>query len=327
MLRAQAGYDEVRAKSTCIALIRADRDCRATNFTRRRTGVGWAYAALETSLIVAGRKRVPKNTLAAFGYAATCGYDGVELDVQLTRDSEVVVFHDYRLKPELCRDEKGQWLTPPTPRLKDITLAELKRVDVGRADPTSAYAREHPHVVWRDRERIPTLAEVVATAKKVPAPFYLFVELKTSYFDRDLSALPEELAERTLAVLKAQDYLERTVFIGFDWPGLLRVKQIAPSAQCWFSTLPQSWFRDGAPPQGHPPPEPARQMFARLGAGGELALGRRLRCDQAWWLDRRGDPCGRRRWLVSNLDRRHGRSGARGARLRSQGRHLDSERC
>ena len=50
-----------------------------------------------------GAQSRPENSLAAFGYAATCGYDGVELDVQLTRDGEVVVFHDYRLKPDICR--------------------------------------------------------------------------------------------------------------------------------------------------------------------------------------------------------------------------------
>jgi glycerophosphoryl diester phosphodiesterase len=216
-----------------------------------------------------GAQSRPENTLTAFGYAATCGYDGVELDVQLTRDGEVVVYHDYRLKPELCRDEKGRWLVPPGPRLKDFSLAELRRFDVGRADPASAYARAHPYVVWRDCERIPTLDEVVAAAKKVCAPFRLFVELKTSCWDREVSALPEDLAERTVAVLKAHDYLERTVLIGFDWPGLLHAKKIAPDAQCWFSTLPQSWFRDGVPPlEDDPPAEPTLQVLRGLAREG-----------------------------------------------------------
>ena len=227
-----------------------------------------------------GAQSRPENTLAAFGYAATCGYDGVELDVQLSRDGEVVVFHDYRLKPELCRNAEGRWLESPTPRIKDLTLSELKRFDIGRAEPASAYAREHPYVVWRDRERIPTLDEVAANAKKVRAPFWLFVELKTSFADRDASALPEDLAERTVAVLKAHEYLGRTVFIGFDWPGLLHAKKIAPGARCWFSTFPQSWFRDGVPPpEDDPPPEPVLQMlrtWAREGnspwAGGYDAI-------------------------------------------------------
>ncbi|MDE2135630.1 MAG: glycerophosphodiester phosphodiesterase [Alphaproteobacteria bacterium] len=208
-----------------------------------------------------GAQLRPENTLAAFACAVAKGCDGAELDVQLSRDGEVVVFHDYRLKPDICRDE-GRWLSPPTPRLKDLSLAELRRYDVGRADPQSAYARAHPGVAWQDGECIPTLDEVVAVAKTAPAPFRLFVELKTCFSDRDASALPEDLAERAVAVLTAHGYLDRTIFVGFDWPGLLHAKKIAPSAQCWFTTLPQSWFRDGVPPpEDDPPSEAALQML------------------------------------------------------------------
>jgi glycerophosphoryl diester phosphodiesterase len=42
-------------------------------------------------------QRVPENSLAAFRAAVEAGY-GVELDVQLTRDKRVVVFHDDDLK-------------------------------------------------------------------------------------------------------------------------------------------------------------------------------------------------------------------------------------
>ena len=38
-------------------------------------------------------KSVPENSIAAFRLAARAGY-GVELDVQLTRDKQIVVFHD-----------------------------------------------------------------------------------------------------------------------------------------------------------------------------------------------------------------------------------------
>ena len=36
--------------------------------------------------------------------------DGAELDVHLTRDGEVVVFHDEALKPEIVRGADGRWL-------------------------------------------------------------------------------------------------------------------------------------------------------------------------------------------------------------------------
>lgn len=196
----------------------------------------------------------PENTLAAISDAVARGCDGAELDVQLSSDGEVVVFHDYRLKPEICRGPDGAWLKRPTPRIKDLTLAELKRLDVGRADPTSAYALAHPKVTPRDGERIPTLDDVVAIAKTARTPFRLFVELKTSFSDRSLSAAPEEIAAAAMAILLRHDYLDRTVLVGFDWPALLHAMKIAPGIECWFTTMPQSWFREGPVPEIDDPP-------------------------------------------------------------------------
>src|SRR3954469_18713052 len=104
-----------------------------------------------------GAGLLPENTLAAFCDAVARGCDGAELDVQVSRDGEVVVFHDYQLKPEICRDETGVWLRRPTPRIKDLSLEELRRFDIGRADPVSEYARRHPFLKPIDGERIPTL--------------------------------------------------------------------------------------------------------------------------------------------------------------------------
>jgi glycerophosphoryl diester phosphodiesterase len=33
-----------------------------------------------------------------------------------------------------------------------------------------------------------------------------------------------------------ESYLDRTIFVGFDWRGLMRIKQQAPGARCWFTT-------------------------------------------------------------------------------------------
>jgi glycerophosphoryl diester phosphodiesterase len=212
----------------------------------------------------------PENTLAAFADAVARGADGAELDVQLTRDGEVVVFHDNRLKPDICRDGNGEWLVRPTPKIVDLTFAELRTYDVGRARPGSPYAAAHPNLVPVDGERIPLLSEVVEIAKRAAKPFHLFVELKTSFVDHSLSAPPDVLAEATIGVLKAHDYLDRTILVGFDWPGLLHATKVEPRARCWFTTLAQSWFRDERPPaEDDPPAQPALDMLRHLARNGQ----------------------------------------------------------
>jgi glycerophosphoryl diester phosphodiesterase len=169
----------------------------------------------------------PENTMAAFRNAVTLGADGAELDVQLSADGMAVVHHDYRLNPGLTR-ENGAWLTGETPRIKDLSFAELQRFDLGRADPASDYAKDHPLLVPEDGARIPSLKEVAA----LPLSFLLLVELKSSTDPE--SADPVALADAALEVMK--DQLSRTIFVGFDWRGLARIKAQAKDARCWFTT-------------------------------------------------------------------------------------------
>jgi glycerophosphoryl diester phosphodiesterase len=211
----------------------------------------------------------PENTLAAFADAVARGCDGAELDVQLTADGQLIVFHDYRLKPELCRGPDQKYLVAPTPKILDLTLAQLETYNIGQPDPASQYAREHPDLIPAESEHVPLLADVIELAKLSPKPFHLFVELKTSFADRSLTAAPEKVAEAAIKVLKDADYLANAILVGFDWPGLLHAKAIEPAVQCWFTTLAQSWFRDGTPPpQDDPPAKPALQMLRHWAATG-----------------------------------------------------------
>src|SRR5438270_9435891 len=79
----------------------------------------------------------PENTLKAFKLAVDKGADGIECDVQLTKDNELVVIHD----PILDRTTNG------TGWVRDFTLKELRTLDAG------------------DGQKIPTLLEVIDFAK------------------------------------------------------------------------------------------------------------------------------------------------------------------
>ena len=66
----------------------------------------------------------PENTLEAFDNAINAGVDGIECDIQHTRDDRLVIHHDDRLKPEATR-ESGNWLTAPHPEYANLTEANL----------------------------------------------------------------------------------------------------------------------------------------------------------------------------------------------------------
>ena len=67
----------------------------------------------------------PENSLAAFQKAVEVGY-GMEMDVQLTKDDQLVVFHDATLK-RMCGVEGNVW---------DYTLEELKQFKLAKTDET-----------------------------------------------------------------------------------------------------------------------------------------------------------------------------------------------
>ena len=60
-----------------------------------------------------------KNTMLAFRKAQEAGSDGIELDVQLTKEGEVVVIHD----------ETVDRTTDGTGQVCDYTLAELQKLN------------------------------------------------------------------------------------------------------------------------------------------------------------------------------------------------------
>ncbi|ERI10470.1 glycerophosphodiester phosphodiesterase [Aneurinibacillus aneurinilyticus] len=83
--------------------------------------------------------RFPENTLPAFTRAIKDGANGIELDVQLTRDEQIVVFHDWTL----------QRITGRRGKISDYTLKQLRTMDFG---------------IWKHTTfagvRIPTLEQV-----------------------------------------------------------------------------------------------------------------------------------------------------------------------
>ena len=77
----------------------------------------------------------PENTLAAFELALEQGADGIELDVKLSADGQVIVIHDATVDRT----------TGAHGRVKDMSLAELRSLDAGSFFSEKFQEREDPH--------------------------------------------------------------------------------------------------------------------------------------------------------------------------------------
>lgn len=102
----------------------------------------------------------PENTLLAFGKAMNIvGLTGIELDIQLTKDGELVVIHDERVD----RTTEGIGY------VRDFTLKELRNLHI--------YAGEN------ETQYIPTIEEVFdLLGSKLQAGMKLNIELKNSIY-------------------------------------------------------------------------------------------------------------------------------------------------
>jgi len=145
----------------------------------------------------------PENTLAAFHGAIDLKADMVELDVQMTADGEIVVFHDEIISR--CTNGKGC--------IADYTLVQLKKLDAG-----SWFSKEF------QKEKIPTLAETLELCRDKIA---VNIEIKTEAVSDDVSG---GIEEKCLAQVHSAGMEDHVVFSSFDPRALLHLKQIDHTA-------------------------------------------------------------------------------------------------
>lgn len=113
----------------------------------------------------------PENTLLAFEKAAAVqNLTGIELDIQMTKDGELVVIHDERVD----RTTEGIGF------VRDYTLSQLKKLHI--------YEDSHPS------QTIPTMNEVFdMLEQKLKTGFRLNIELKNGIFPYD--GMEEKIVE------------------------------------------------------------------------------------------------------------------------------------
>lgn len=154
----------------------------------------------------------PENTMLAFQKVAEeTVADGIELDIQLTKDGEIVIMHDEMLD----RTTNGSgWL-------KDHTLEELKMLSVG-VNVKGFFPRQ----------TIPTLREYFTWLKTTK--LITNIELKTSYFEY------EGIEEKLIAMVKEFGLEDQIWYSSFNHYTVARIKKLMPEAKC--GLLTDTWL-------------------------------------------------------------------------------------
>lgn len=131
--------------------------------------------------------------MPGFRAAAALGVDQVETDVQVTKDGHLVIFHD----PTVDRTTNG------TGKIRDLTLAEVEKLDAGK-----------PRNMEGQGYRIPTLEEFLDYLKTLP-DMTLDMELKVYPAPGDES-LAYDVCDRVIAAIADAGYAERSILNTFS---------------------------------------------------------------------------------------------------------------
>lgn len=194
-----AGVDEEPRASLARPAIVATLALLAVAF-----GAAWFTASrldLDTDVAITAHRgasvRAPENTMVAFRAAMDAGATYTELDVQHSRDRQVVVLHDGDLM-RMGDDPR---------KVAELTAAELATIDIGRKYD-AAFAGEH----------VPTLEQVIDLVR---GRMKINVELKYNVPDPGLAPAVVEL-------LRRKDFLDQVVITSLDYAALKQVERLEP---------------------------------------------------------------------------------------------------
>ncbi len=158
----------------------------------------------------------PENTMMAFREALASGATGLECDVQLTKDGEIVIFHD----------EDVYRITGNRGLLKDFSWDEVSRMDAGR----------HKGEKFRG-EGIPRLQNLLELIKN--KDIVLNIELKNGIIPYP------NLEKKVVEMVEKFNLGPKVIISSFNHPSLLTVKDHNPhikTALLYFARMYKPWI-------------------------------------------------------------------------------------
>jgi Glycerophosphoryl diester phosphodiesterase len=148
-------------------------------------------------------QRYPENTLLAFKKASEIpNLTGIELDIQLTRDGEMVVIHDERVD----RTTEGIGF------VRDYTLSEIRKL--------------HIYAGRSESQQIPTITEVLDLLEpRLKEGLRLNIELKNSVYPYD------GMEEKIVEMVRQRGIEKGVLYSSFSAISLAKIRKLEPDAE------------------------------------------------------------------------------------------------
>lgn len=156
-----------------------------------------------------GDIHAPENSLAGIESACAHGADYAEIDIQLTEDEQLVVFHD----------SSTERLGEQNLTIADHTLYELQQV---------------PLTSRNQRYTMPSLTQAITAAKKNSDSFGLLIELKPQ------AGEAQDMVEALIPLIEAYNFEDRAIFMSMDYEAITYLQHLRPQwwvGYCVFGSL------------------------------------------------------------------------------------------
>ncbi|WP_160717545.1 glycerophosphodiester phosphodiesterase family protein [Chitinophaga solisilvae] len=185
------------------------------------------------------RGLMPENTIPAMYKGLETGANTIEFDVHITKDGQVVVYHDASFTPSYTTMPDGTDI-PAADRAKytfyQMNYADIRPFIIG----------EKPYPAFPEQERLrsyaPLLGEMIdsveqyAKAHHLPAPYYL-LEIKSSEkTDGTEQPAPEAYIQQLMAVKQLRPLGKRLLIQSFDMRPLQVLHKKYPKIKLGFLT-------------------------------------------------------------------------------------------
>ncbi len=178
------------------------------------------------------RGLLPENTIPSFIRALELGVTTLELDLVVSRDSQLVVSHEPWFNPDISSHPDGLPVLPDEAKMLNMFLmdySEIKQFDVGqRGNPR--FPEQVPVAAYK-----PTLAEVVMASEnwlknnnKNPVWYNIETKSNPSEYD-DYYPQPDTFAELLYSEIIRLGIADRTVVQSFDPNTLIALREINPN--------------------------------------------------------------------------------------------------